>query len=68
MKLEIIEVIDKGDKYVLRMEYDEEFAQTVADIFAINYASEEEIEEFVTMILENMDEKDLGELRDKIDE
>jgi hypothetical protein len=68
MKLEIKEAIDKGDRVVLKMEYDWEFAAAVAKIFGVNYAAEEEIEDFVTMILENMDEKDLSELSDKIDE
>jgi len=68
MKLEIKEALDKGDRVILKMEYDWEFAAAVAKIFGINYASEEQIEEFVTMVLENMDEDDLGELRDKIDE
>jgi len=68
MKLEIKEVLDKGDRVILKMEYDWEFAAAVAKIFGINYASEEQIEEFVTMVLENMDENDLGELRDKINE
>jgi hypothetical protein len=67
MKLEIKKAIDKGDKFILKMEYDWEFAAAVAKIFDINYASEEQIEEFVTMVLENMDDEDLGELRDQID-
>jgi hypothetical protein len=62
MKLEITDAIDKGDRVVLKMEYDWEFAAAVAKIFNIKYASEEEIEEFVTMVLENMDETDLGKL------
>lgn len=68
MKLEIKEAIDKGDKVILKMEYDWEFAAAVAKIFGINYASEEEIEEFVSTVLENMDEEVLGKLRDEIDE
>jgi hypothetical protein len=68
MKLEITDAIDKGDRVVLKMEYDWEFAAAVAKIFGVNYASEEEIEDFVTMVLENMDENDLGELRDEVDE
>ena len=68
MKLEITEVIDKGDKVVLKMEYDWKFAATVAEIFNISYASEEQIEAFVTMVLENMDEDDLRELGDQINE
>jgi hypothetical protein len=68
MKLEIKEALDKGDKVILKMEYDWAFAAAVAKIFGINYASEEQIEDFVTMVLENMDESDLRELRDKIDE
>lgn len=68
MKLEITEAIDKGKKIVLKMEYDWEFATAVAKIFGVKYASEEEIEDFVTMVLENMDENDLCELRNKIDE
>ena len=43
MKLEITDAIDKGDKVVLKMEYDWEFAATVADIFGIKYASEDQI-------------------------
>jgi high-affinity nickel permease len=62
MKLEIKEALDKGDKVVLKMEYDWAFAAAVAKIFGISYASEEQIEDFVTMVLENMDEKDLREL------
>jgi hypothetical protein len=68
MKLEIKEAIDKGDKIILKMEYDWEFAATVADIFGIKYASEEQVESFVTTVLENMGEEDLGELGYKIDE
>jgi hypothetical protein len=68
MKLEIKEAIDKGDRVVLKMEYDWEFAAAVAKIFGVSYAAEEEIEDFVTMVLENMDENDLGELRDEVDE
>ena len=66
MKLEIIDAIDKGDKIVLEMQYDWEFAAAVAKIFEIKYASEEEIEEFVTMVIENMSLEDL-ELGDEID-
>ena len=68
MKLEITDAIDKGDKVILKMDYDWEFAAAIAKIFGVNYASEEDIEEFVTMVLENMDEDDLGELGDKINE
>ncbi len=68
MKLEIKEALDKGDSVILKMEYDWEFAAAVANIFGISNASEEQIEDFVTMVLENMDEDDLSELRDKIDE
>ena len=68
MKLEITEALDKGDRVVLKMEYDWEFAAAVAKIFGVNYACEEEIEDFVTMVLEKMTEEDLGELRDKINE
>jgi hypothetical protein len=68
MKLEIKEAIDKGDKIILKMEYDWEFAAAIAKIFGINYASKEEIEEFVSVVLENMDENDLGKLGDEINE
>jgi hypothetical protein len=68
MKLEITEAIDKGEKVVLKMEYDWEFAAAVANIFGIKYACEEQIEDFVTMVLENMDEEDLRELGDQINE
>jgi hypothetical protein len=68
MKLEIIEAIDKGEKIVLKLEYDWEFAAAIAKIFDINYASEEQIEDFVTMVLENMDEEELRQLSDQIDE
>ena len=66
MKLEITEAVDNGDKVVLKMDYDWEFAAAIAKIFGIKYASEEDIEEFVTMVLENMDEDDLGKLGDEI--
>lgn len=62
MKLEITDAIDKGDKVVLKMEYDWEFAAAVAKIFNINYANEEEIEDFVVMVLEKISFDDLGEL------
>jgi hypothetical protein len=68
MKLEITEAIDKGEKIVLKLEYDWEFAATIAKIFNINYASEEQIEDFVTMVLENMDGEELRQLSDQIDE
>jgi hypothetical protein len=68
MKLEITNAIDKGDKIILEMDYDWEFAAAVAKTFGIKYASEEEIEEFVMMVLEDMTAEDLGELGNKIDE
>lgn len=68
MKLEITDAIDKGKKIVLKMEYDWEFAAAVAKIFGVNYASEEEIEDFVTMVLENMTDEDLRELRYEVNE
>jgi hypothetical protein len=67
MKLEITDAIDKGDRVVLEMEYDWEFAAAVAKIFDIKYASEDEIEEFVVMVLENMSPEDL-ELRYEVNE
>lgn len=67
MKLEIIDAIDKGDKVVLKMEYDWEFAAAIAKVFGVKYADEEEIEDFVAMVLENLGPEDLGELGDKID-
>jgi len=68
MKLEITSAVDKGDRVVLKMEYDREFAAAIAEIFGINYASEKQIEAFVTMVLESMDEDDLRELGDQINE
>lgn len=68
MKLEIKEAIDKGDKIVLKMEYDQEFAETVAKAFRIKRVTEDDIEEIVMMILENMSAEDLGELGDQINE
>ena len=68
MKLEITEAIDKGNRVILKMEYDWEFAAAVANIFGISYASEEQIEDFVTMVLESLDENDLRELGDQINE
>ncbi len=68
MKLEIKEAIDKGDRVVLKMEYDWAFAAAIAKLFGVNYASEEDIEDFVVMVLEKMRPEDLGELRDQIDE
>jgi hypothetical protein len=66
MKLEILDAIDKGDRVVLKMEYDWEFAAAVAKIFDVKYAAEEEIEDFVAMVLENMTPEDL-QLGDEID-
>lgn len=59
MKLEILDAFDKGDKIILEMKYDWEFAQAVAKAFGVKYASEEEIEDFVMMVLESLDPKDL---------
>jgi hypothetical protein len=64
MKLEITDAIDKGDRIVLKMDYDWEFAAAVAKIFDVKYASEEDIEDFVVMVLEKMGPEDLGELGD----
>ena len=47
------------------MDYDWEFAAAVAKAFGVKYASKEEIEELVAMVLENID---LGELGDEINE
>jgi hypothetical protein len=68
MKLEIKEAIDKGDKIVLKMEYDWDFALAVSKVLGIRKPDDEDIEAFVTMVLENMDIEDLGELGDQIDE
>jgi hypothetical protein len=68
MKLEITEAIDKGNKVILKMEYDWEFAAAIANIFGISYASEEQVEDFVTMVIEGMDEESLRELGDQINE
>lgn len=68
MKLEIIDAIDKGDKVVLKMEYDQEFAKTVAKAFGIKRATEDDIEEIVMMVLENLSGEDLRELGYEIDE
>ena len=67
MKLEITDATDKGEKIVLHMEYDEEFAETIAKVFGVENISDEQVEELVTMILENLDPKEL-QLGDKIDE
>lgn len=69
MKLEITDAIDKGDRVVLKMEYDWEFAAAVAKIFDVKYASEDEIEDFVVMVLEKLgpEDLDLGELGNEID-
>lgn len=68
MKLEIKEAIDKGDRIVLKMEYDWEFALAVSKVLGIRKPDDEDIEAFVAMVLENMDVEDLGELGDQIDE
>lgn len=67
MKLEITDAIDKGEKIVLEMEYDEEFVLAVARAFGVKKISDEQIEDFVTMVLENLEPEDL-ELGDEIDE
>ena len=65
MKLEITDAIDKGDKVVLEMDYDWEFAAAVAKAFGVKHASKEDIEELVMLVLDNID---LGELGDEINE
>lgn len=64
MKLEITDAIDKGDKIILEMDYDWEFAAAVAKAFGVKYASKEDIEELVMLVLDNID---LGELGDEVD-
>jgi hypothetical protein len=64
MKLEITDAIDKGDKVILEMDYDWEFAAAVAKAFGIKYASKEDIEELIMLVLDNID---LGELGDEVD-
>jgi hypothetical protein len=64
MKLEITDAIDKGDKVILEMDYDWEFAAAVAKAFGVKYASKEDIEELIMLVLDNID---LGELGDEID-
>jgi hypothetical protein len=64
MKLEITDAIDKGDKVVLEMDYDWEFAAAVAKAFGVKYASKEDIEELIMLVLDNID---LGELGDEVD-
>lgn len=59
MKLEITDAIDKGDRVVLKMDYDWKFAAAIAKIFGVKYASKEDIEEFVIMVLENLGPEDL---------
>ena len=65
MKLEITDAIDKGDKVILEMDYDWEFAAAVAKAFGVKHASKEDIEELVMLVLHNID---LGELGDEINE
>jgi|LauGreDrversion2_6_1035139.scaffolds.fasta_scaffold26617_2 hypothetical protein len=64
MKLEITDAIDKGDKVILEMDYDWEFAAAVAKAFGVKYASKEDIEELIMLVLDNID---LGELGDEVD-
>ena len=64
MKLEITDAIDKGDKIILEMDYDWEFAAAVAKAFGVKHASKEDIEELVMLVLDNID---LGELGDEVD-
>lgn len=63
MKLEITDAIDKGDKVILEMDYDWEFAAAVAKAFGVKYASKEDIEELIMLVLDNID---LGELGDEV--
>ena len=65
MKLEITDAVDKGDKIILEMDYDWEFAAAVAKAFGVKHASKEDIEELVMLVLDNID---LGELGDEINE
>jgi hypothetical protein len=64
MKLEITDAVDKGDKIILEMDYDWEFAAAVAKAFGVKYASKEDIEELIMLVLDNID---LGELGDEVD-
>jgi len=64
MKLEITDAIDKGDKVILEMDYDWEFAAAVAKAFGVKYASKEDIQELIMLVLDNID---LGELGDEVD-
>ena len=63
MKLERTDAIDKGDKVILEMDYDWEFAAAVAKAFGVKYASKEDIEELIMLVLDNID---LGELGDEV--
>jgi 2-keto-4-pentenoate hydratase/2-oxohepta-3-ene-1,7-dioic acid hydratase in catechol pathway len=62
MKLEILDAEDKGNKIVFEMDYDWEFANAVAKIYGVKHASEEDIEDFVMMVLNDMTKDDLRKL------
>jgi hypothetical protein len=68
MKLEILDAEDKGNKIALKMNYDWEFAAAVAKACGLNYASEEDVEEFIITVLENITANDLRKLGYEIDE
>lgn len=68
MRFEIKDAIDKGDKIVLKMDYDEEFSETLAKIFKVKRITPQNVENFVAMVLEKIDEDELRELGYQIDE
>ncbi len=67
MKLEITDAEDLGDKIIFKMSYDEEFAYSIARACGVKYASEEQVENLVMMVLEDMSNDNLRELGYEID-
>ena len=67
MRLEILDAEEEDGKYILRMSYDQEFEDAVAKVFGVSYIQREDLEDFILMVLSNLDPYELLEQRDEID-
>jgi hypothetical protein len=64
MKFEILDAEDNGEKIVLHMTYDQDFEDAVCQAFGVSYVHQEDVEDFVMMILESLDFDELRKSRD----
>lgn len=68
MKFEILDAEDNGDKITLRLSYDRKFEEALCGAFGVKYLHEEDIEDFVMMVLESITAEELRELGYEVDE